>query len=392
MVGGLAEWGTCPRSVSPGNYTWALSYCNNVLAIGSNDGDIITLDAISGSQADILSEHSSWVRGLEFSLGGEFLVSGGGDNVVKLWDMQTGGVVRTFHGHTTFVCSVAISADCTRIASGSGSGAIHLWDVQSGEHISTIEQKGFINHVGFFPTPTGSQHILSACGNSIQQWDLDGHQIQSAYKGSNIGFSPDYTQLAICNMNSIIIQNPSFGEIVAELHVPHDFIRQCCFSPDGRLVAAIASMTVYVWDITSSEPCLIRTLCGHSESITALVFSSPSSLISMSGNGFLMFWQIDAFSSDPVITNPKTTPLVPSQTYSVSLQARDEVAILCDQVSHVMPNPQYSIRFLTICGLLFRLPIVSAEERDRTSPWRSKLSLNSKLRRKLQNLLSLVRN
>ena len=343
VVKGLAEWGTCSRSVSSGSYTWALSYCNNFLAVGSDNGDVIILDAISGSQTDVLSGHSSCVRGLEFSFDGRSLVSGGGDKVVKLWDLQTGGVVRTFYGHTTVVCSVAISVDYTRIASGSGSGVIHIWDVQSWECICIIEQEGFINYLGFFQAPTGPHHIISVCDNNVQKWDFNGHQIQCAYKGSNINFSPDYTQFAICNGCVITIQNSSSGKIMVELHTPHETIRQCCFSPDGRLVAAVADTTAYIWDITNSEPCLIRTLCGHSETITALVFSSPSSLISMSGNGFLMFWQIDALPLDPVITDLKTNPLVSSQTCSVSLQTRNEVAISCDQVSYIILNYQYFI-------------------------------------------------
>jgi WD40 repeat protein len=96
-----------------------LSYWENTVAVGCRNSDIITLDAITGSQMAVLSGHTSWVRCVTFSSDGGSLASGSDDRTVKLWDMQTGGVVKTFHGHNDYVYSVSISGDCTRIASGS---------------------------------------------------------------------------------------------------------------------------------------------------------------------------------------------------------------------------------------------------------------------------------
>ena len=308
VEGELAEWGISFCSVSSGKHTQALSYCSNILAIGCDSGGIIILDVISGRQIAFLSSHSLWVRSLEFSSDGRSLVSGSDDKAVKLWDVPTGGVIKTFYGHTTPICSVAISVDYTRIISGSGSGIIHVWDVQSGRCICTIGQEGFIHYVGFFPASSG--YTISVCNQNIQQWDPNSHQILSTFNGSNIAFSADHTQFAFCNGCVITVQNHDSGRIVAELCIPHGTIKQCCFSPDGGLVAAISGITGYVWDLTCPDPCLIKTLCGHSETITALVFSSSSSLISMSGNGFLVFWQIDALSPGA------------------------EIVISCDQVSY----------------------------------------------------------
>jgi WD40 repeat protein len=81
-----------------------LSYWNNVIAIGSEGGDIITLDAITGSRMAVLSGHTDEVNCVTFSSDGRSLASGADDKTVKLWDMQTGGVVRTFLGHTELFC------------------------------------------------------------------------------------------------------------------------------------------------------------------------------------------------------------------------------------------------------------------------------------------------
>ena len=80
----------------------------------------------------VLSKHTGLVISLAFSSDGIFLVSGGNDGSVNLWDMQTGGVVNTFSGHTSYIFSVSVSPDCTMIASGSWDGTIQLWSTQTG--------------------------------------------------------------------------------------------------------------------------------------------------------------------------------------------------------------------------------------------------------------------
>ena len=120
--------------------------------IGSRPGDITILDATTGSQIAVLSEHKMEVNCVTFSSDGTLLVSGSDDKTVKLWDIQTGGVIKTFSGHTNWVWSVSISADCTTNASGSFDNTIRLWNIQTGECYHTIEQQGDVRHVSFSPT------------------------------------------------------------------------------------------------------------------------------------------------------------------------------------------------------------------------------------------------
>ena len=67
------------------------------------------------------------------------------------------------------------------------------------------------------------------------------------------------------------------------------------FSSDGRLIAAAACDTAYVWDITTPNPHLVKTLVGHTKNSISLVFSSPS-FISTSRNHSIKFWKIGILS------------------------------------------------------------------------------------------------
>ena len=307
--GTKAEWGACYRTVSLDTCGLALSCWNNAIAIGSQFGNIIILSSITGSQLAVLSGHTHHVNSSTFSSDGRSLVSGSDDKTVKLWDMQTGGVVKTFYGHKGSVSSVSISLDCRRIVSGACDNTICLWDIQTGECLCTIQQATQVDHVSF--SPLNPQHIFSSSGGKIWEWDINGHQIPSTYGGSCIIFSPDHTQFALHNRDGVTVQNSCSRMIVAEFDAG-GYIRCCCFSPDGRLIAVAVDRVVHVWDITSQDPHPIGTFIGHAKNITSLVFSSPSSLVSISRDESVKFWKIGGLSTDSVTTNAQSTSFSPA--------------------------------------------------------------------------------
>jgi WD40 repeat protein len=328
VVRGLpAEWGKCSHTVVLNSNTRGLSYWNNIIAVGSSHGIITILNAVTGSQISVLCGHTGAVHALTFSSDGKSLVSGSYDKTVKLWDMQTGGIAKTFTGPMYEVSSVSISPDFATIASGSG-GLIHLWNSQTGECYCVIEQPHYMRHVSF--SPTDSQYFLSICNRKVQQWDINGHQVKPTFDGDHVAFSSDGNQFAACNGNAVTIQNFNSRAIVAQFHVANGDTTYCCFSPDNRLIAIAIERTIYIWNIASPEPCLIETLIEHTRTITSLAFSSPSSLISLSLNKSVKFWQIGTPSTDPDITDLKSTSLTSAEIKSIALQAKYGITITSD--------------------------------------------------------------
>ena len=374
MVQGLpAGWGTCSRTVSMSSYARDLSFWNNTIAAGSRCGDIIILDAVTGSQTAVLSGHTHEINSLDFSSDGKLLVSGGADATIKLWDVQTGGVVKTFHGHEMQVWSVSISADYARIASGALDNTIRLWDIQTEECYCIIKQQSIVRHVSF--SPKDPQHLLSISDVKVWQWDINGHQAGPTYDGhqvgpkydgshialssdgSHIALSSDGTQFVTCNNRAVVVQNSSSGEIVAAFHVAGN-AQHCCFSPNGKYIAVATESTACIWEIASSEPHLIETFIGHTDRITSLAFSSPSSLISASCDKSVKFWQIGAPGS--VSTDPKFMFLTSTTIKSITLQGKDGIIITSD--------PDGVVRtwdILTgLCKASFQTPAKAFHKRD----------------------------
>ena len=324
MVRGLPEgWGTCSRTVLLDDSPWILSYWNNAIAVGSTHRDILILDAITGSQTAVLPGHTDEVRSLTFSSDGTSLVSGSYDKTVKLWDVQTGGVVKTFHGHTGRVRSVSISIDHTVIASGSEDQTLRLWGTEMGECHHIIMQSGTVFCTRFLPTDP--QFLVSTASLVGQCWNIDGHKVGPTFGAYKIAFSPDGIQFTSYLSDDVIVQNINSGVTVAKFNAAGSYFTPCCFSPDGRIVAAVTGYNVCVWDITGSDPYLVETFVGHTKHVTSLAFSSPSTLISASQDKSVKFWQIGALPTDPV--DSESTPVTLALTKSTALEVKNDTII-----------------------------------------------------------------
>ena len=328
VVRGLsAGWGTCIRTVLLGQDLLAFTCWKDTIAVSLGLGDIITLNAVTGSKIAVLSGHTHTVDCLAFLPDGTSLISGSFDQTIKLWDMQTGGVVRSFQGHTGPVYSISISPNCTTIVSGSHDKTIHLWDIQTGKCLCVIQQVDIVFYIRFFPLDP--QHFISISDGKVWEWNIDGHKTAPEYNGSYAAFSIDGTKSVSCNGAVVQVRSSNSRAIITELHMDKTNATCCCFSPDGRLVAIAAGFTAYIWDITSSPPCLIETFIGHTNSIISLAFSSSTSLVSASWDQSVKFWKIGGSSTSSDVTDLKSIPHTAS-IKSITLQAKDEIAISSD--------------------------------------------------------------
>lgn len=127
------------------------------MASGAEDGLINIYDWLQECLLDTLEGHTSWVMVLcklafqtvqifivcEFKiffqkglLKEQFLLSGGADKRIIMWNIGTGEITREFLGHTGAIKSLTILPnDC--LASGSTDKSIKLWDSSTGMLIRT---------------------------------------------------------------------------------------------------------------------------------------------------------------------------------------------------------------------------------------------------------------
>ena len=166
-------------------YSVAFSPDGKTLASGSDDNTIRLWRVDTGETEKILTGHAGEFEGVDngpssvegvksvaFSPDGKTLASGGGDNVIHLWDVETGKSKMTLSGHTHWVFSLAFSPDGKTLASGSVDSDIRLWDPHTGQHKKTLTGHGdWVRSIAF--SSDGKTLVSGSDDGSVLLWKID---------------------------------------------------------------------------------------------------------------------------------------------------------------------------------------------------------------------------
>ncbi len=125
-----------------------------------------------------IQTYTHHIRVLAVSSDGEYLVSGGQDQNMKIWKLATGELVRTLTGHQDSIHAIAIAPITSShhtpvrghlIASGSADRTVRLWHLETGEHLATF--RGHSHTVTALTFTTSGEMIVSASlDKTIKIW------------------------------------------------------------------------------------------------------------------------------------------------------------------------------------------------------------------------------
>ena len=89
---------------------------------------------------DIFPRHRhKRINSVAFSPCQGFLVSGGDDQTLRIWSLETKKLISTLTGHQDKVTAVAVHPDGEIIASGSEDKTVKIWSVKTGEILATLQ-------------------------------------------------------------------------------------------------------------------------------------------------------------------------------------------------------------------------------------------------------------
>jgi WD40 repeat protein len=108
-------------------------------------------------------------RPISFSMDGKYLLSGGEDGAIRVYEVATNKLIRRFAAHTRQIQSVVFSPDKNYILSGSTDKTVKLWNVQTGHNVATINAKVSIYSVAFSPD---GRYIAACGGQKLMIWEM----------------------------------------------------------------------------------------------------------------------------------------------------------------------------------------------------------------------------
>lgn len=275
-----------------------------LIASASIDQTIRLWDAKTGKVNQVLRGHRGEVYAVCFSPDNQLLASSGYDQQVIIWSVKSGKQLRALKLKSWSV-AIDFSPDGRRLAVGSQEGNTVIYDTQTGSPLQTLETGGYIDVLAFSP----DGRYLAAARGDIIFWDLKTGQKTKTLEGHRssvigISFSPDGRFLASASRDKTArLWNAETGEAIKVLETQTPIavayspkplkwkmpVTAVAFSPDGKTLAATTGRAVHLWETATGNQ--LRTLEGHSQSITSVVFLSDGrSLASGSLDGTVRIW------------------------------------------------------------------------------------------------------
>ena len=201
-----------------------------------------------------LAGHQNRINGVNFSPNNKYLVSAGGDNYAKIWEVETGNLILDLGRHASSVLQANFSPDSRYVATA-GANYAKIWEVPGGAEMRSVgSHPERVNAVNF--NPSGDRLLTASADGTVKVWDWR-------------------------NRNELLSIDITDGEVY-----------YACFSPNGRFIAVGSHNGLAgLWDANSGQ--LIRRFSGHSRAIPFLSFNKDGSrLITSSVDNTARIWDV----------------------------------------------------------------------------------------------------
>ncbi len=255
------------------------------------------------------------IQSAVFSPDGKYIAVGSLDTKLKLLNLK-GKELRNFNGHLFPIHNVKFSPDGQKILSSSTDKSIKLWDLAEGREIFSFEgHKEAVWKVDFHPN--GTNFVSASLDGCIKIWDLESKKEISNFFAHKdgvraIAFSPDGKKIASGGDDNLIkIWDFEMKKQIKIFKGHKDKIWSVKFSPDGKYLASGSlDKTIKLWDLKTNKE--VFNFKSHKDRIRSLNFSKDGkNLISGADDNLIKIWDVSSWveeqeiNKNPAITNLK---------------------------------------------------------------------------------------
>ncbi len=235
--------------------------------------------------------HGGEILSLSFDRQGTYLLSGGYQGDLGLWDFKKGRKISVpTEGHRSWIQSVAFSPDGRHMASAGGDGTIRLWRLGNGTSAGgpLKNLSGLMRNVVL--SSTGDQIVSISERGVARLWRSDGVRLLGATKVTSAEFSHDDTRLFLGRDNGAVeIWDTDSATYVGEaLGGPRSAVNSIAVGPEGKHVVSVRRDGLAIlWDVDSLSS------TDHEAAIESAAFSPDGTRVVLGTNdGTVRLWDV----------------------------------------------------------------------------------------------------
>jgi WD40 repeat protein/serine/threonine protein kinase len=246
----------------------------------------------------IFQGHNNWIWSVTYSPDGRTALSGGRDDVMFLWDVETGGEIRRFTGHDEQILAVAYSPDGSTALSASQDYTLILWDLNTGDQIRRFEgHSDTVSSVVF--SADGQTALSGSYDDTLILWDVETGEMIRRFVGHtdnvlSVALSTSgFTALSASADDTVILWNVSAGAPLLQMAGHTSDVYTVTYTPDelGALSGS-DDHDLILWSFESGQP--VRKFVGHSARVTDVDFSPDERLIlSSAEDNTITLWNFE---------------------------------------------------------------------------------------------------
>jgi WD40 repeat protein len=294
----------------------ATSSCANYNEVKKDcsQGEFILWDMDTDHPSPMLfTGHSGWIYTVAFDPdpNEKILATAGEDNNIIFWDVEAGNQIGQMPSvHSNGILRLAFSPNRRYLVSGDGNGLIVLWDLQAQTHKELFRGEGPIKTLAVSPDSQvlafgncsnfDNKQIVKCNDPTINLLSLEtGKLIGGPLQGhqdliETIAFSPSGKILASgSDDNTVILWKIDDLEKIQPIGEPltgHlDWVYSVVFIDEDLLASASVDGTVALWDTQSLKN--VDLLTGHSDWVTRLAISPDKRILaSASDDKTIILW------------------------------------------------------------------------------------------------------
>ncbi|BAQ66690.1 WD40 repeat domain-containing protein [Geminocystis sp. NIES-3709] len=254
-----------------------------------------------------LEGHTQGIESIEITPDSQILISAG-DDLIRLWDVNTGKLINTLKGHLKGVTSLCLSGDGSTLASGSRDKTISVWRLPDGNLLANLSAN--VASVWSLAMTESANMIASASYQEIRLWQYPPGRLYKNLRGhqrevEKVVISKDGTLLVSAggkNDNTVRVWSLPNGDHECTFNGHQDGIWDMAITPDNHtLVTASQDHTVKLWSLSDNTE--ITTLEDHQGKVWCLgITPDGNTLVTGSDDRTAKIWSISTRKLNHTLT------------------------------------------------------------------------------------------